>query len=250
MKEIDVAMKAAGESGKILMRYYKKKFITNMKPDNTPVTNIDRLSEKEIVSIIKKEFPDHNFLGEEFKYTDTCSEFKWIIDPLDGTKQFVRGTPFFGCMIGLERNGKIIAGVVNMPALKIFACASKGKGAFVNGKRAKVSKISNLRESFVTFGEIRKDYPYTKSLLNLLDCCMTQKGFGDILGYVLLAQGSVDVIVDQPFPWDIAAVKIIVEESGGKVTDFNGKDTIYSRNTISTNGKLHEDVLKIMNGGR
>ena len=248
MNELQVAIKAAKESGKVLMKYHRKKFTIDMKPDNTPVTSADRESEKKIVSIIKKSFPHHNFLCEEFKYKETDSEYKWIIDPLDGTKQFVRGSPFFGCMIGLEKDGKIIAGVVNMPALKIFAYAYRGKGAFINGKRANVSKVSSLEKAFVAFGEIRHSYPYRKSLLDLLDRCMTQKGIGDILGYLLLAQGSADIVIDTPMPWDIAAVKIIVEEAGGKVTDFDGNDTIYSRNMLVTNGLLHGDVLEILNG--
>ena len=245
MKELKVAIKAAKESGKILMRHFNSNVKVDVKPDGTLVTIADRESEKKIVSIIKKSFPDHNFLCEEFKYKQTDSEYKWIIDPLDGTSSFVRGIPFFGNFIGLEKKGEIIAGCINMPAMKLFGYAARAKGAFVNGMRIKVSNVGSMENSFVAFGKIKYKYPY-RPLLEILERCGSQKGYGDILGHVLLAKGSVDVVIDSTSkPWDIAAVKIIVEEAGGKLTDFDGNDTIYSGNSIATNGLLHDEVLKI-----
>ncbi len=189
-----------------------------------------------------------NILGEEFSYQRTDSEFKWIIDPLDMTKNFVHGVPFFSNFIALERNSKIIAGVIYMPVMKILAYAAVGRGAFVNGKRARTSDTKDLSKAYVVFGDIDKKglEPFSKQFFNLVESCAFGRGYGDALGYILLAQGHVDIFFDRGKPWDVAPGKILVEEAGGKVTDFDGKDNIYSGNSISTNGNLHDKVVEIL----
>ncbi len=248
MKELKVAIEAAKESGKILGSYFRTNLKVHTKADQSPVTKADKESEKKIVSIIREHFQDHNILGEEFSYKKTNSEFKWIIDPLDMTKNFIRGVPFFSNFIALERKGKIIAGVISMPAMNILAYASYGKGSFVNNKKVKVSKIKDISEAFMVFGDIdaRGLAPYEKQFFDLINKCKFSRGYGDALGYILLAQGYVDVAFDRPKPWDIAPGKIIVEEAGGKVTDFAGNDTIYSGNSIATNGMLHDIILEVL----
>ncbi len=247
-KERKTAIKAAKESGKILMKYYNGKFEIEKKPDNSPVTVADKESEKKIVSTIKKEFQNHNFLGEEFKYDETDSDCRWIIDPLDGTRNFVRKMPFFGNIIALEKNRKIILGVINMPAMRLFAYAEKGKGAFVNGKKVTVSRINDLNNSFVSFGDIGGLRKYhDTSFFNLIRSCYSHRGFGDTIHFLLLALGYVDIVLDSGHAWDLSAPKIIIEEAGGKVTDFKGNSTIYGRNCIATNGILHDEVLKLFN---
>lgn len=246
MKELEVAIRAAKESGKILQKYFNKGIKINKKPDKSPVTIADKESEKAIILIIKKYFPEHNFLCEEFKYKKTNFPYRWIIDPLDGTRNFVRGMPFFGNCIALEKDGKVIVGVINMPALNLFAYASLGNGAFVNGKRIKVSKINKIEDAFLCFGSIENYLRlYKNQFYNLIKSCHGHRGFGDTLMFLLLAQGNVDIVLDMVYPWDIAAAKIVIEEAGGKMTDFKGKNTIYSTNCIATNGKLHNEVLKI-----
>ena len=246
MKEIDVAIKAGKGSGKILMKYFKKNVKVGKKTDRSPVTIADKQSEKKIILTIKKYFPNHNFLCEEFKYKKTNSEYKWIIDPLDGTRNFVRNTPFFGNCIALEKDGKVIVGVINMPALNLFAYSSLGNGAFVNGKRIKVSNVNKIEDAFLCFGSIENYLRlYKNQFYNLIKSCHGHRDFGDTLMFLLLAQGYADIILDMVHPWDIAAAKIIIEEAGGKMTDFKGKDTIYSGHTIATNGKLHKKVLNI-----
>ncbi len=248
MKELNIAIKAAMASGDILKKYFRTNVKFERKPDATPVTIVDKESEKKIVSIIKKYFPEHNILGEEFSYDKTDSEFKWIIDPLDGTKHFIRGVPFFSNFVALEKRGKIIVGVIYMPELNILAYASLGKGSFVNNKKVKVSEIENLKEAFVVHGDIdeKNTEPYTKNISSLINSCWHNRGYGDALGYILLAQGYVDIVLDNPKPWDVAPAKIIVEDAGGKVTDFEGKDTIYSGYSVATNRKLHNEVVKIL----
>ncbi|MBI2543481.1 MAG: inositol-phosphate phosphatase [Candidatus Aenigmarchaeota archaeon] len=247
MKELEVAIKAAKESGKILSKYFRTNLKVDRKSDKSPVTIADKESENEIVSIIKESFPEHNFLGEEFSYEKTKSEFTWIIDPLDGTKCFVHGLPFFGNCIGLEKNGKIVAGVINMPEMGTLAFAEKSGGTFVNGKKVKVSDVGTLEDAYVVFGDVDELFRnnYGNRFLQLLGKCQGHRGYADTLGYILLAQGYVDILIDGPKPWDVAAAKIIVEEAGGKFTDFEGKSTIYSDHTIATNGKIHKNVVDI-----
>ena len=247
MKDLDVAIEAAKESGKILMKYFNKNVKSEKKADNSPVTIADKESERKIVSIIKKYFPGHNFLCEEFEYEKTNSPYKWIIDPLDGTRNFVRGNSIFGSFIALEKDGKIIAGAVNIPAMNIFAYASLGNGAFINGKKAKVSGVSELKGAYLSFGDIKnflKDY--NNRFTKLVDSCDFNRGYGDALHYLLLAQGSLDIAMEFVKPWDIAALKIIIEEAGGKVTNLQGNDTIYSGHCVATNGKLHNKGLEIL----
>jgi histidinol phosphatase-like enzyme (inositol monophosphatase family) len=248
MKELQVALKAAKESNKILNYYFTKKLRVYTKTDQSPVTNADKTSEKKIVAVIKKHFPDHNILGEEFSYKKTDSEFKWIIDPLDMTKNFIRGIPFFSNFIALEKNSKIVVGVISMPAMGILAYAESGKGTFINGKRVKTSDTNDISKAFVVFGDIDNKglTPYNEQFHDLINTCAYNRGYGDALGYILLAQGMVDIVFDRPKPWDIASGKIIVEEAGGTITDFEGRDTIYSGSSIATNGKLHDDVIKIL----
>lgn len=248
MKELDVAIKTAREAGKIMMRYFEKSYSTYTKDDSTPATDADRECERTSVSIIKKHFPDHNFLGEEFKYEKTNSPFCWIIDPIDGTKVFIRKMPYFGCSIGLEKNGKIILGVIYVPMMKMLAFASKGKGAYLNGRRIKVSSTRKIENSYLIMGDIGKLYDkgYGKQLLSLMRKCYGYGGYADLVGLIFVARGNADInLIESHGPWDVAAAKIIIEEAGGKMTDFKGKDTIYSGESIATNGLLHKDVLKI-----
>ncbi|MBI2084606.1 MAG: inositol monophosphatase [Candidatus Aenigmarchaeota archaeon] len=246
-KELKVAINAAKEAGKIQSKYFRGSFKTYRKSDKTPVTIVDKQSERKIVSVIKQVFPEHNFLGEEFSYKKTHSKYTWIIDPIDGTKNFVRGMPFFGSCIGLEINGEIVVGVINMPAMNLLAFASKGNGAFVNNRRVSVSTINAIEKSFVVFGDVDSYYEagYGNQFFELLKRCDGKRGYGDTIGYILLAQGHADIMIDTPSAWDIAAAKIIVEEAGGKLTDFEGENTIYSGHSIATNGRLHDKVINL-----
>jgi histidinol phosphatase-like enzyme (inositol monophosphatase family) len=248
MKELDVAIEASIASSHILKKYFRTNIKFEKKPDASPVTVADKESERKMVSIIRKRFPDHNILGEEFSYEKTDSEFRWIIDPLDMTKNFIRGVPFYSNFVALEWCGKIMAGVINMPELNILAYAGLGKGSFVNNKKVKVSDTKNLKDAYVVYGNIdeKSTAPYTKEIFDLINRCYNNRGYGDALGYVLLAQGFVDIVLDRPKPWDVAPAKIIIEEAGGKVTDFNGNDTIYSGHSVATNGRLHNEIIEIL----
>ncbi len=248
MKELDVAIKAVKKAGEIMMGYYKKSYSTYTKDDLSPVTGADRECERTVVSIIKRHFPDHNFLGEEFKYEKTNSPFCWIIDPIDGTKVFIRKMPYFGCSIGLEKEGELIVGAIYVPMMEMLAYASKGHGAYINGKKVRVSDKRKIGDSYLIFGDIHKLYDkgYGDKFLSLARKCNGYRGYADLMGLMFVAQGSVDImLIESHGPWDVAAAKIIIEEAGGKMTDFKGKNSIYSGESIATNGLLHNEVLKI-----
>ncbi len=246
-KELSAALNAAKQASKIINSFYKKDFDVELKKDGTPVTQADKLAEKKIFSVLKKSFPNYGFFGEESGESGSM-DCRWIVDPLDGTKNFSRKIPFFGSLIALEKHGEIAAGVLSMPVFNEFMYAEKGKGAFLNGKRIHVSKVSDLGKSMLTFGGLQyfKKYGTFGKLQKLIDKSMFVRSFGDILGYNYISRGRADVLVEaEVSPWDIAAAKIVVEEAGGKFSDFSGKDSIYSGNCIASNGILHENVLKI-----
>jgi len=244
---LKVAIEAAKKSEKVIMDYFNGEFDVKMKSDMTPVTQADVDAEKTIVGHIKENFPDHGFIGEESGTSNQDSEYLWIIDPIDGTKNFARKLPFFATQIALMKNGELIAGVSNAPALREFLYAEKGKGAFLNEKQVNVSSIEKIDESYLTYGGI--DEFETSNLLpnfiSLFKKTHAHRGFGDCWSYSMLAQGKTDIMVEAAVAiWDIAAVTVIVQEAGGKVTDLEGNPIVReSKHILATNGKLHNEVL-------
>jgi len=246
-KYLEVGIEAAKNAEKIILEYLSPDIKISLKSDNSPVTIADQLAEKTIVETIKKIFPDHSFLGEELGQQNNNTEYTWIIDPIDGTKDYSRGIPLFGTLISLFHNNEVILGVSNLPLMKELMYAEKGKGAFVNRKPVSVSKVRNLEESYVTFGNFNYfvDKGYLDNLSNITRKARGRRGSGDCWMYHLLAQGKLEVIMEAKTNiWDIAAPSLIVTEAGGKVTDFDGnpikKNTT---NILASNGFLHEEIL-------
>jgi histidinol-phosphatase len=252
-KFLTVALEASKKAEKVVMKYYSPKTRATLKPDQTPVTIADKMAEKIIIETIKRKFPGHSFLGEEGG-ENNCnedSEYQWIIDPIDGTKNYIRQIPFFGIQIALMKNGEIITGVSNVPVMKEIMYASKGKGAYLNGKRVHVSKISNFKDTFVCYGNLKyfEKHKCLEPLLRLARECRYTREYGDCWMYHLVAQGKIEMALEAENKiWDVAASKIIIEEAGGKFTEFSGKKlTKNSISGIGTNGILHSKVLKYFN---
>ena len=241
-----VALQAAKEAEKVIMKYYSDEIHSKLKEDNSPVTLADIESEKVIIKIIKENFPDHGFISEETGNENESSEFKWVIDPIDGTKNYLRKIPLFATQIALIKNDEIILGVSNAPALNELMYAEKGKGAFLNSKKVVVSSIASLSESYICFGGLKyfEKHNYIDSLLSLVKSTLGHRGIGDFWCYHLLAQGKIDIMIESETKiWDIAALKVIVEESGGKVTDILGREiTVDSTSIIATNKLIHNKV--------
>jgi histidinol-phosphatase len=247
-RALAAATDAARAAGVLAMKYYTTGFDVTIKPDDTPVTQADREAEEAIVVALGRAFPDWGFLGEEFGARGTA-DVRWIIDPIDGTKNFVRRIPVWATLLALEAHGEIVAGVIHNPVTGELYAARKGGGARLNGRRLSVSDVGDMWSATLLHAGLRL---YRKTgvwdgLVRLVDATERQRGFGDYLGYALVAEGKAEMYVEVDLkPWDLAPCKIVVEEAGGRFTDLAGTPTIYSGHALATNGRLHEAALALL----
>ncbi|HYS15294.1 MAG TPA: inositol monophosphatase family protein [Candidatus Binatia bacterium] len=247
------AVDAARAAARVALKYYHGGFEVTLKPDATPVTQADREAERAIVEVLGRAFPEHGVLGEEFGGSGT-SDTRWIIDPIDGTKNFVRRIPLWATLIALEERGEITVGVIHNPVTGDLYTARRGGGAFLNGERIRVSDQADLGRAFLVHAGLRGAHrtPYWDGFLRLVDATDRQRGFGDYAGYALIAEGKAEIYAEiYPEgsglkPWDLAPCKILVEEAGGRFTDLDGRPTIYSSSALATNGRLHDAALALL----
>jgi myo-inositol-1(or 4)-monophosphatase len=252
---LKVAIEAALEAGKYLkanvgkIRHLERKggLETNL------VTEIDKKSEEIIIGRIKKHFPSHDFLCEESGSAEIKSEYRWIIDPLDGTINYVHGLPIFSVSIGLEHNGEIVVGVVYDPSHDELFTAEKGKGAWLNKKRIQVTKTKKLIESLVVTGFSytvnKQPEPDITHFRNFVIEAQAVRRLGSAaldLSYV--ACGRFDGFWERLLnPWDMAAGVLLVTEAGGKWTDYSGApSTVYNKQILATNGKIHKQMIAVL----
>jgi len=245
----------AKEAGSVIREGFGKSFKIEFKTgENNLVTEIDKASEKVITDFIRKKYPSHSILAEEGSGEQNDSEYLWVIDPLDGTTNFAHGLPIFSVSIGLQKNGKTIAGVVYDVMRGIIFSAELGAGAFAKSEKIAVSNNDNLAHSMLVTG-----FPYNKKenpdklFERFIALTKTARGVRRLgsaaIDFCYLASGVFDGFWEVHLhPWDICAGKLIVEEAGGRVTDFDGNKTnIFTKRILSTNGKIHEQVIKVMN---
>ena len=236
----------------IALHYFNhSKLDVTIKDNMTPVSAGDLAIENEIRSLVQKEHSNLSIIGEEYGETTADSSIKLIIDPIDGTKNFIRGLPFFGSLFAIEEQGNVVAGMVSAPALSDRWWASKGQGAFYNGKNISTSNVSKLTEANGFYGSLFGSEASSTSepVINLLKDTYRQRGFGDFYPHMLVAMGCGEYAIDFKLNvWDIAPLKIIVEEAGGICSDTNGNNSIYSGNIISSNQQLHQTVLTYIKG--
>jgi myo-inositol-1(or 4)-monophosphatase len=249
-------LKATEAGAKELVRFFNGDFkITNKEGINNPVTEADHASEKAIFEVIKKDFPDHFILSEEAGEIKMDSEYKWIIDPIDGTINFANGIPICCVSVGLEYNGKIIMGAVYNPLMDEFYFAQKGFGASLNDKKISVSNKKEVVNSCLVTG-----FPYTyldepngplQVFEKLIRKGVPVRRLGSAaIDLCWVAAGRFDGFYEHKLnAWDSAAGFLIVEEAGGKVTDFKGNYySLYQPHILATNGKVHDEMLGIVNG--
>jgi myo-inositol-1(or 4)-monophosphatase len=252
---ITTAIEAAKLAGRILKQHAGKARSIQQKSgqEKNLVTEIDKKSEEIIIETIKKHHPSHDILAEESGTRGTSSDYRWIIDPLDGTTNFTHGLPVFCISIGLERKGELIAGVIYDPNLDELFTAEKGKGAYLNGKRIHVSETTNLGQSLLVTG-----FPYNitenpnHAVEHFVHFLMKAQGVRRMgsaaidLAYV--AAGRFDGFWEVALhPWDMAAGVLLVEEAGGKLTNFSGAPlSIYQKEMVATNGHIHQAVLDVL----
>ena len=249
---LEFSLKTVKKSEKITLKYFNKNIKHKIKKNKTPVTIADIKCENFLIEKINSKYPQHSLLTEETGVIDNGSDFKWIIDPLDGTKNFMRLYPFWGTLLALEWEGEVILGVISMPALGETIYAVKEGGCYYSGKKAKVSKVDKVKDSYCIFGSLEHiiPQPYSDNFLNVISSCSYSRGFGDCHGHSFVINGRAEFMVDPHVaPYDIAATKICIEEAGGLLTDINGNNGIYSGSALISNGKVHDEVLKMLNSG-
>lgn len=247
---MDTALIAAKKASKPLLKYFGKKESVKIKPNNTLVGAADMEANKIIIGAIKKSYPQHSILSEESGFEDNNSDYKWVIDPLDGTHNFLHGIPVFGTSIALEHKNEVILGVLHFPLLGMSVAAEKGKGAFLNGKRINVSYKKDLEHSFVLF-----EFSYanrkekTEFLESFVHKTIDVRNFGSaIYNLMLIACGCAEsYVVLSTNEWDVAAGFLIVKEAGGKITGLKGQKWNFSeRQYVISNGYVHDELLKIL----
>jgi len=233
----------------ILKLFRKKDIFVEEKSDLSPVTIADRNAEEILRAKIARDFPGHGVIGEEFGEENSAAEWVWTIDPIDGTRSFIRGLPLFAVLIALLRNGEPVMGVISLPALGETAWAVKGKGAYCGKSRLNVSSCKNLSKALVAVADF---YCFRKKncarLFNRLDKeAEIMRTYPDAFGHLMAARGVVDVMVDPlAYVWDYAPCKIMVEEAGGKFANFFGnRSSIREETAISGNPQLVRQVRKI-----
>jgi histidinol-phosphatase len=253
-KELQAARDAAEAAAVVIRSLYQKNLQITTKADATPVTEADVRAEGAIRSVLTERFPSYGFYGEETGQHALDAESVWLVDPIDGTKSFVRDTPFFSTQIALMRGGRFVLGVSSAPAYGELAWAEEGGGAFMNNEPIRVSRVSDLAGSILSTGNVKT---LTRSpaawarLGGLIQRVSRVRGYGDFVHYHLLARGALDVVVESDVHiLDVAALTVIVREAGGTFTDLRGGPVKLDTTTVlATNGALHGVVQSELNLG-
>jgi histidinol-phosphatase len=249
-KELQAAREAAQAAAVVIRSLYQQNLRITTKADATPVTEADVRAEEAIRAILTDRFPSYGFYGEETGQHAMHAENVWLVDPIDGTKSFVRECPFFSTQIALMRAGRMVLGVSSAPAYDELAWAEEGAGAWLNDKRLHVSRIADLSSAIVSSGNLKT---LTRSAQwgkygELIGKVSRTRGYGDFVHYHLLARGSLDVVIESDVNiLDIAALTVLVREAGGTFTDLEGGAVSLETTTVlATNGPLHATVLEAL----
>jgi histidinol-phosphatase len=250
-KELQAARDAAEAAAVVIRSLYQKNLQITTKADATPVTEADVRAEEAIRTVLTERFPSYGFYGEETGQHALDAESVWLVDPIDGTKSFVRETPFFSTQIALMRQGRFILGVSSAPAYGELAWAEEGGGAFMNDKPIRVSGVADLAGSIISTGNLKTlaKSPAWARFGGLIGKVSRLRGYGDFVHYHLLARGALDVVIESDVHiLDIAALTVIVREAGGTFTDLRGGPVGLDTTTVlATNGALHGVVQRELN---
>lgn len=248
---LELAVQTAYEAGRLTLGYFRSGEVRpEFKEDQTPVTVADREAERLIRARISGRYPDHTVVGEEYGAEGSSEDFRWVVDPIDGTKAFVRGVPLYGVLIGLEIEGVCEVGAAYFPALDEMVCAATGEGCFVNGRRAHVSETRRLQDGIVCFTDAKgfDRYGRSEEWSRLLSAAGEARGWSDAYGHALVATGRADLMLEPDlYPWDAAPFPPILREAGGVFCDWSGNEgNIYGNEGISTTAKLLPEVLGLV----
>ena len=253
---LDLAHAACDEADAIARAAFRRDLEISTKPDRTLVTQADTAIERAVRERIGAAHPDHGLVGEEFGTEAADAATRWYVDPIDATNNFIRGVPLFATLIAVERDGELQAAVISAPALRERWSARRGGGAWARGsdgalRRIRVSTVSSLADAQVLYGSGRavEASGLAPGFGPLLDAAWRERGFGDFWGYALLAEGAAEAMIEIDLSaWDAAAPALLVEEAGGRATDFEGRRAIDSGSFVASNGLLHDEVLERLRG--
>lgn len=247
--EVQIAKLLAQEAGALALDYQRQGVRAESKSDESPVTVADRACEKLIVDGIAREFPDDGVLGEEGANRESRNGRKWIIDPIDGTRDFVRGIPLWAVLIGLEQDGEIVAAAAHSPRQRLLLWAGRGSGAWLDDQRLQVSDKSNPSQAVLSFNGFNKAgvSRFAARLLPWLGRFWAVRSLGGAVDAMLLAQGQADVWIEpNAAPWDLAPLKLLIEEAGGRFASFTGENTIYGGNAYACVPGLEPYVRELL----
>ncbi len=251
--ELTAALDAAQAAAQVIRSLYQRNLSITTKADQSPVTEADVRAEETIHEVLRSRFPGYGFYGEETGRHNLNAENVWLVDPIDGTKSFVRECPFFSTQIALMRAGELVLGVSSAPAYAEFAWAERGQGAHLNGKPIRVSATAQLAQTIVSTGNLKtltRSAAGWRQLGDLIGGVSRIRGYGDFVHYHLLARGSLDVVIESDVNiLDIAALTVIVREAGGVFTDLKGAAVgLGTTSVLASNGILHARIQEALSG--
>lgn len=238
----------ARAGGEATLNHFKQSFQLEYKEDDSPVTNADREAEQVIRGMIRKEFPGHGIIGEEFGRENEKSDVVWILDPIDGTKSFIHGVPFYTTLIGVLVKNQPSVGVIYAPALEEMVSAATDQGCTLNGESCRVRECSDLGKATFLTTEVDtfEEYGFAEPFQELLKQTRLHRTWGDAYGHMMVATGRADIMIDPILNiWDAAALLPVVTEAGGSYTDLKGAITIETGNGLSTNSALRPQILAL-----
>lgn len=246
---LDFAMHLAWTGGRRTLAYFNCEVPAERKADGSPVTIADKEAEATMRSLLAARFPDHGVVGEEHGEVRGSVPIRWIIDPIDGTRTFLRGVPFYGTLVGVEVHGEPTVGVIYIPALDEMVAAGRGLGCRWNGRACRVAATTDLGEALV----VATDETAVRRRLGpeghdaLVAATAMQRTWADCYGYVLVATGRSEIAMDAVMAlWDNAALLPVIEEAGGRFTSWRGERRIDGGDAVATNGVLHDQVLALL----
>jgi histidinol-phosphatase len=242
--DLELALRLADAADAISLQRFRTGLAFETKADLTPVTEADRAVEAELRALLREARPGDAILGEELGTTGSGKR-RWILDPIDGTRNYARGIPVWATLVALEMAGEVRIGVVSAPALGRRWWAERGEGAVVNGEQIGVSSVAEIEDAVLSFA-------VENAVPKIARRAWHVRGFGDFWPHMLVAEGAVDGSIDAigVAEWDLAAVQVIVEEAGGRFTDFEGVARLDGRSALASNGLLHDELLRSLSGAK
>lgn len=250
---METARRAVEAAGTASLRHWRAGVAVDLKADRSPVTAADRESEAAILEVIRASFPGHAILAEEGGATGGAEAgVRWIVDPLDGTRGFARGGAFWGPLVAFEQDGVVAAGAAALPASGETYWAGRGLGAFRDGTPLAVSATAEWRDAILSMGEARTLLagPATEGVLTLATSAASTRCYGDLAGCLMVLDGRAEAWLESGVQlWDLAPLQVLVEEAGGRFTDFEGTPSLASGRAAATNGRLHAHVLEALRKG-